>query len=121
MFAFLCTLLMLVAPLSFDSTEWDFGKVDPDAGTLFHTFRITNDSDTDFRIAGLSCSCSCVNAYIGRTEIRPGETIDLKVSVKPGGYSGRVEHTVTLYGKGEKALQKFRLSFDTINKSNINQ
>ncbi len=63
MFSLICLILMLTASLSFDSTEWDFGKVDSESGTLFHNFRITNDSDEDFRLAGVVCSCSCVKAY----------------------------------------------------------
>lgn len=112
--AFLCVLLTLLTPLSFDSVEWDFGKVDGNAGTVFHTFRISNGSDEDFRIAGLVCSCSCVNAYIGRTVIKAGETVDMKVSVKPGGYRGKVEHSVVLYGPGEKAVRRFTLTLDVI-------
>ena len=63
-----------------DCTQWDFGTVSNDAGTVFHTFEITNSSTEDFRIGGLATSCSCVNAYIGRVSIKAGETVKL-----PGG------------------------------------
>lgn len=112
MLSLICLILMLTASLSFDSTEWDFGKVDSESGTLFHNFRITNDSDEDFRLAGVVCSCSCVKAYIGRSGIKAGETVEMQVSVNPRGYSGKVEHSVVLYGEGEKAVQKFVLKMN---------
>lgn len=109
-------LPVLESPLWFGSTEWDFGEVDPDGGTLFHSFRMTNVSDRDFRLVGAAGDCSCVRAYIGRYRIKPGETAELKVSVNPAGYSGEVEHTLVLYGQGEKAVQSFSLKFNATDK-----
>lgn len=94
-----------------DTTEWDFGKISG-SSTLFHTFKLTNPSDKDFHLGGLSVSCSCVSAYTGRFEIKAGETIDLEVSVRPGAAPGRAEHYVVLYGPDEKKAQRFTIRFE---------
>lgn len=94
--------------LSFDCTQWDFGTVSNDDGTVFHTFEITNNSAEDFRIGGLTTSCSCVNAYIGRVYIKAGETVKLEVSVKAGGY-GKKEYYVILFDSDEKKVERITL------------
>lgn len=98
-----------------DATEWDFGKISG-SSTLFHTFKLTNTSDSDFHIAGLSVSCSCVSAYTGRFDIKAGETIDMEVSLRPGAAPGRAEHYVVLYGPDEKKAQRFTLKFEQTTK-----
>ena len=97
-----------------DCTQWDFGTVSNDAGTVFHTFEITNSSTEDFRIGGLATSCSCVNAYIGRVSIKAGETVKLEVSVKAGGY-GPKEYYVTLFDSKEKKVERITLKINRKN------
>ena len=95
-------------PITLDCSEWDFGDVDWNDGTLFHTFKLTNTSDEDFRLGGLTTSCSCVSAYIGRIYIKAGESIDLKVSVKAGGY-GKKEYYVVIFDSKEKMIHRITL------------
>ena len=119
--AVILTLMLLSAfsgaqnhGISFDCTQWDFGTVSNDAGTVFHTFEITNSSTEDFRIGGLATSCSCVNAYIGRVSIKAGETVKLEVSVKAGGY-GPKEYYVTLFDSKEKKVERITLKINRKN------
>lgn len=114
-FAAILTLILLSAfagardhGIGFDCTQWDFGTVSNDDGTVFHTFKITNSSTEDFRIGGLATSCSCVNAFIGRVYIRAGETVKLEVSVKAGGY-GEKEYYVILFDSDEKKVERVTL------------
>lgn len=94
--------------------EYDFGKSSP-GKTLFHTFKLSNNSESDFHIGGLSVSCSCVSAYIGSFIIKAGETIDLEVSVRPGLAPGRVEQYVLLYDTNEKLVMRFTLKYEQNN------
>ena len=118
--AVILTLMLLSAfsgaqnhGISFDCTQWDFGTVSNDDGTVFHTFEITNNSSEDFRIGGLATSCSCVNAYIGRIYIKAGETVKLEVSIKAGGY-GNKAYYVILYGSDEKKVERITLKINRI-------
>lgn len=97
--------------ISFDCTQWDFGTVSNDEGTVFHTFEVTNNSTEDFRIGGLSTSCACVSAYIGQIYIKAGETVKLKVSVKAGGY-GEKEYYVILFNSEEKKVERITLKIN---------
>ena len=99
--------------ISFDCTQWDFGTVSNDDGTVFHTFEITNNSSEDFRIGGLATSCSCVNAYIGRIYIKAGETVKLEISIKAGGY-GDKEYYVILYDSDEKKVERITLKINRV-------
>lgn len=98
-------------PVVLDSSVWDFGEVDRDDGTVFHTFRLTNTSDTDFRLGGLTTSCSCVSAYTGRIYVKAGETVDLEVSIKAGGY-GRKEYYVLVFDSDEKMIHRITLKIN---------
>lgn len=119
--AILTAILAVLIPFScafaheirFDRTEWDFGTVSNDDGTVFHTFEITNSSDQDFRIGGLVTSCSCVSAYIGRVSIKAGETVKLKVSIKAGGY-GPKEYYVILFDTDERKVERVILKINHI-------
>ena len=96
-----------------DSPEYDFGDVMADSGTLFHTFRLTNVSGCDFRVGGISTGCSCVSAYLGLIYVPAGETVDLKVSVKPGGH-GRKEYEVNVYDSDERKAGTVLLKMNVI-------
>lgn len=65
--------------LDFDLTVWNFGGVDSQGGSVFHTFGITNNSKEDFVIGSLSTNCSCVHPYIGKVKIKAGESVGMEV------------------------------------------
>lgn len=98
-------------PVVLDCDEWDFGEVAWDGGTLFHTFKLTNTSDRDFRLGGLTTSCSCVSAYTGRIYIRAGKTVDLEVSVKAGAW-GKTEYYVRVFDSNEKMIHRIKLKLN---------
>ena len=52
------------SPVKFDSYEWNFGQVDPQKGTVCHTFTLKNTSDKPVRIGKAIPSCECIQASI---------------------------------------------------------
>ena len=120
----LMTLLLLAAvfscrtggntphQLEFDLTLWDFGGVDSQGGSVFHTFRITNNSKEDFVIGSLSTNCSCVHPYIGKVRIKAGESVGMEVSINPSGAYGEREYFVILHDRNENPVQRFSLKME---------
>ena len=100
------------APLEFDLTQWNFGGVDSQGGSVFHSFRITNTSQEDFVFGSLATNCSCVHAYIGRIKILAGESVEMEVSINPSGAYGEKEYFVILHDKDEKPVQRFTLKLE---------
>lgn len=98
--------------LDFDLTVWNFGGVDSQGGSVFHTFRITNNSKEDFVIGSLSTNCSCVHPYIGKVKIKAGESAGMEVSINPSGTYGEKEYFVILRDRYEKPVQKFSLKME---------
>ena len=100
------------SPLEFDLTKWDFGGVDSQGGSVFHTFRITNPSKEDFVVGSLSTNCSCVHPYIGRVKIKAGESVGMEVSINPSGAYGEKEYFVILHDRNENPVQRFSLKME---------
>ena len=86
--------------------------MDSQGGSVFHVFRITNNSKDDFVIGSVAATCSCVHAYIGRTKICAGETVDMEVSVNPSGSYGEREYFVILHDRNENPIQRFSLKLE---------
>lgn len=98
--------------LDFDLTVWNFGGVDSQGGSVFHTFRITNNSEEEFVIGSLSTNCSCVHPYIGKVKIKAGESVGMEVSINPSGSYGEREYFVILHDRNENPVQRFSLKME---------
>ncbi len=51
------------SPVKFDSYEWNFGTLDPQKGTVCHTFTMKNTSDKPVRIGKAIPSCEYIQAF----------------------------------------------------------
>lgn len=71
------------APLS-GQTSHDFGEVryDGTVAELRHTFHLTNDSRDIINIVDTVSSCGCTVAEVSSTELDPGETVEIDITLK---------------------------------------
>ena len=91
-----------VSPLVFDSSTFDFGKVDEAGGTLFHTFTFINGASFPVRISQVSASCNCVSVSYPQSTLKGGETGVVSVAFNPVGLAGKVSRQVEIFlGDGQ--------------------
>ena len=74
--------------VSFDSTVYDFGKVNIKDGAVSCSFKVTNTGKEPINIYVVTSSCSCTTASWTREDIAPGEsgTISVKYTNDEGPY-----------------------------------
>ncbi len=84
------------SPVSFDAYQWDFGTLDPQQGTVCHTFTMKNTSNKPLKIGKAIPSCECINAFYSSEEVSPGEEIKVMVSLSPTTSSGKSYRSVEL-------------------------
>jgi len=58
--------------LTFDQTEWDFGKI-KEGVEVKKTFRFTNTGNEELVISNCSASCGCTTPVCDQKPIAPGE------------------------------------------------
>ncbi|MDE6379492.1 MAG: glycoside hydrolase family 3 C-terminal domain-containing protein [Muribaculaceae bacterium] len=84
------------SPVKFDSYEWNFGTVDPEKGTVCHTFTMKNTSDKAVKIGKAIPSCECIEAFYPSEAIAPGEEVKVMVALSPDTSSGKTYRSVEL-------------------------
>ena len=84
------------SPVTFNAYEWDFGTVDPQNGTVCHTFTMKNTSDSPVKIGKTIPSCECIRAFYQNEAIAPGEETSVMVAVSPGDSSGKTFRSIEL-------------------------
>lgn len=85
------------APIAIEPALFDFGKA-RQGQTLSHTFRLRNKGKEPIAITKSDSSCSCTSgAKLEGTTIRPGEAVDLPVTLKTGAGDGSEAGRVTYY------------------------
>lgn len=83
------------APTAIEPALFDFGKAGQ-GQTLSHTFRLRNKGKEPIAITKSDSSCSCTSgAKLEGTTIRPGEAVDLPVTLKTGAGDGSESGRVT--------------------------
>jgi hypothetical protein len=71
----------------------DFGRV-LQYKTLAKSFQIHNVGNKDLTLEPPMTSCGCTAALVETNVIKPGDSAPLKVELKTGGASGRIEKSV---------------------------
>ena len=80
----------------------DFGRIRSRDGIVYHSFSVSNTSDSLLVIDSLAASCGCTQPEIDRYEILPGESATLKVGFDPFGKKGKEMKQVIIYIRGEE-------------------
>ncbi|MBF6567445.1 MAG: DUF1573 domain-containing protein [Candidatus Binataceae bacterium] len=81
---------------------YDFGTV-LNGAPVKHSFLIKNAGPGKLIIGPVMASCGCTAAKPTRTELNPGETSEINVTLATGVLSGHDSHTVTLTSNDPKA------------------
>jgi hypothetical protein len=83
------------ARITFDSPEFDFGKVD--SGTLVkHEFVFTNTGTQLLEVSGVRPGCGCTTAGDWDKSVEPGKTGKIPVQFNSAGYGGPVNKSITV-------------------------
>ena len=93
---FFCAGQQNLSPLSFEHSEWDFGKAKEDGGVLTHEYPFINTGKTPVRITTVETYCKCTKADYPHAPIAPGEKGVIRVTFDPYGYNGQVSRGVSV-------------------------
>lgn len=92
------------SPVVFDSYEWDFGTLDPENGTVCHTFTFTNRSRASVRISKDQPSCRCISAFYDDDIVEPGEKAEVMVAYSPKTDRGKCYRSVELFDQDNNTI-----------------
>ena len=96
-----------VTEMSVDRPEHDFG-IFPMAEKQECTFRLTNIGKSFLVIHDVTTSCGCTKVEYRKEPVRPGESIELKVSYEAE-ESGRFNKTLTVYCNAKDSPIRLRI------------
>lgn len=111
---FLTLLLILLSlnsyaqsdAVSFDGTQFNFGTIDEDGGSVSHTFRYTNNSKTPLVVLDVATTCGCTTSEFSSKPLLKGEKGAITVNFDPDNFPGRNAKQVTVYtNQGDYTLR----------------
>ncbi len=88
--------------LAFDKTAHNFGKMQKDAAAETE-FLLTNNGQESLNIRLAKSNCGCTLVDLEKEDIKPGETVKLKVKFDSKGRRGRQYKTVTVFSNDPTA------------------
>ncbi|MCF6361572.1 MAG: DUF1573 domain-containing protein [Cyclobacteriaceae bacterium] len=92
--------------LSVENAVHNFGDIASGA-VVSTTFVLTNSGKTDLNIRKTKASCGCTVPHLVQKDLKPGESVDLKVTFNSAGRKGTQIKTVTIYSNDPmKPIQK---------------
>ena len=97
-FALLAVLSIAVAAtaapiIEVDNPDYDFGKL-VGAPAITHRFIISNIGDAPLAILDVRTSCGCTATALSQSELAPGESVELEVTVDLTSFGGRVSQAI---------------------------
>lgn len=100
------------ARIEVTNTEFDFGAVkSSEQKNISHNFVFRNSGEEDLIIREVKPSCGCTAAVASATQVVPGATASLAVSLNPKGKFGRQNLTVRLITNDPKSsTTSFRMT-----------
>ncbi len=103
-----CTLSALAQPkleiVGGDTYDW--GKVGPKDDPLKAKITLRNAGTEVLKIERVQPGCGCTTAPLDKTELRPGETATMDVTLRVGGTTGPVTRSVAIYSNDPSAPTK---------------
>ncbi len=92
--------------LSIDNALYDFGGI-TSGDVVSTTFVLTNTGKTDLNIRKTKSSCGCTVPELATSDIKPGESVTLRVIFNSAGRKGNQIKSVTIYSDDPaKPIQK---------------
>jgi hypothetical protein len=102
------------APLRFEITEWSFGDIREEGGTVSHRFEFTNVGDTPVAIDRVAASCGCTTPDYPKTPIAPGAKAHIDVIFDPRGMPGEFSKNITVVSGGGKYREYLLITGEVI-------
>ncbi len=90
------------SPLRFEITEWSFGDIREEGGTVSHVFGFTNGGSTPVSIDRVVASCGCTTPEYPKTPIAPGGKAHIEVTFDPTGMPGGFSKSINVISGGGK-------------------
>ncbi|MCF6352919.1 MAG: DUF1573 domain-containing protein [Cyclobacteriaceae bacterium] len=92
--------------LTIEKTVHNFGNIT--SGDIVSTsFKLTNTGKTDLNIRKTKASCGCTVPQLEAMDLKPGESMEMKVTFNSAGRKGNQIKTVTIYSNDPaKPIQK---------------
>ncbi|MCB0505043.1 MAG: DUF1573 domain-containing protein [Cyclobacteriaceae bacterium] len=98
--------LQAAAHLGIEEPMHDFGNV-TSGDKLETTFVLTNTGKSDLNIRKTKASCGCTVPQLAKEDLKPGESVEMKVTFNTFGRRGNQIKTVTIYSNDpSKPVQK---------------
>ncbi|MDR3614636.1 MAG: DUF1573 domain-containing protein [Candidatus Obscuribacterales bacterium] len=96
----------------FDQEAFDFGKVLEDV-EIKHVFKISNAGKGILDVTGTYTSCGCTVANLSKRYLKPGESMDLLVTVDTAMKQGRVSKEIFVNSNDpHRAVAALKVSMD---------
>lgn len=97
-FALLTVLSIAVAAtaapiIEVDNADYDFGKL-AGASAVTHGFIISNVGDEPLSILDVRTSCGCTTTALSKSNLAPGESVELGVTVDLTNFSGHISQAI---------------------------
>lgn len=80
--------------LQFDATEFDFGTIREEGGSVSHNFRFVNTGTAPFTVQSVTASCGCTTPEWTRTAVQPQDSGVVRVTFDPTDRPGRFQKGV---------------------------
>jgi len=92
--------------LTIENTVHNFGSI-TSGDVVSTTFKITNAGKTDLNIRKTKASCGCTVPQLATKDLKPGESVGMKVTFNTAGRKGNQIKTVMIYSNDPlKPIQK---------------
>ncbi len=88
------------SPLRFEITEWNFGDINEEGGTVNHVFEFTNGGQTPIVIDRVVASCGCATPEYPKTPVASGAKARIAVTFDPMGMPGDFTKTISVISGG---------------------
>ena len=83
--------------ISFDVTNYDFGKINEEDGKATYVFNFTNKGNAPMVVSRVQASCGCTTPTWTKEPIAPGKKGSITVTYNPLGRPGIFTKTITVY------------------------
>lgn len=78
-----------------DNPDYDFGRLFG-VSAVTHGFIISNVGDEPLSILDVRTSCGCTTTALSQSDLAPGESVELEVTVDLTNFSGHINQTISV-------------------------
>ncbi|MCM1110547.1 MAG: DUF1573 domain-containing protein [Clostridium sp.] len=103
------------SPLTFETTNHDFGTVHASKGEVSYEFKFTNTSSEPVAILMVTNGgCGCTTPSYPKKPIEPGKSASIKITFSPAGRQGEFNREVKVRYAAAKKKGKLSLTFSGV-------